>query len=378
MKTGGRLRADIVTNLAKLEHLRAAWDALVGVAPGDTVYTTPAWVLTWYRHFAGADGIRAVTVWDGDDLTAIAPFCCYSPDRPALKFELWSSAASEHGYYGEPLLGRSPETSARAIAGCLAERVAQGTVAVNLRRLWLDGPMRRAVDERPDLDCRPMAPPAESAVVAFDEEPDPEQFLHRLARKHGVPRRARRLAEAFADVTYLPDDPDIEGALADMERMLKQRWELAGPTQFRGEQLTRFTKAVLRALAADGHLRMSSLKADGRRLALSVVFQVGDTAVGEYSAFDPDPELAKFGVGQQERYEVLSHAHRNGVVRVDTLPVGDHEYKLKWTNTTHTSQSVSVTATGKRGQIARVARRVAMSRHAHHMHDRERSLHSPR
>jgi CelD/BcsL family acetyltransferase involved in cellulose biosynthesis len=363
--TVGGLRTELISNALGLEELRDGWEALVGQAPGDSVFATPAWVLTWYRHFAAADTVRAVAVRDGDDLVALAPFSAYRVGHPALGYELWTTAGAEHGYYGEPLLGPFPEAAARAIAGRLADRVAAGTVAVNLRRLWFEGAMHRALVDHPHLDCRPMALPADSAVVRFDREPDPERYLRRLAKKHGVPRRARRLEERFDEVTYVPDDPDIEGALADMRRMLEQRWEPGtGPGLFTGAGRARFTRAVVPALAADGHLRVSSLQADGRRVALSVVFQVGDGVVSEYAAFDADPELARLGVGQRELYEVVSHAHRSGLAAVDLSAVKDYDYKLRWANAIYTSQSVSVTATGWRGRLARTVRRPAMSRHA--------------
>lgn len=362
---GVGLRTEVLTSTAQLEPLRDAWDGLVGRASGDTVFATPAWVLTWYRHFAPEDGVRVVTVWDGDDLAAVAPFSCHRLGHPSLGFRLWTTAGAEHGYYGEPLLGTSPAAAARTIAACIASQVAKGTVAVNLRRLWVDGPMHRAVTEHPHLDCRSMALPADSAVVRFDREDDPDRLLRRLAKKHGVPRRARRLDERFDEVTYVPDDPDIVAALADMRRMLTERWEEgAGPEIFSTARRAQFTEAVIPALAADGHLRVSSLQGDGRRLALSVVFQVGETILSEYSAFDPEPELAKLGVGQRELYEVISHAHRSGLAAVDLSAVKDYAYKLRWTNTTWASQSVGVTTTGWRGVAARAARRVAMSRQA--------------
>ena len=70
--------------------------------------------------------------------------------------------------------------------------------------------MLAALRARDDLSRVPMGHVAHAAVVRFDRLDDPHDHLERLARRHDIPRRMRRLAEAHGPIAYLPDDPRRE------------------------------------------------------------------------------------------------------------------------------------------------------------------------
>ena len=140
------------------------------------------------------------------------------------------SAGTEHGDHGEPLLGPEPAPVAGAVAEHLAQLVRSRLAAVNARRLFEEGPMLAALRARDDLARVPMGHVAHAAVVRFDELDDPHDHLERLARRHDIPRRMRRLAEACGPVAYEPDDRRRETTLDAMAAMLLDRWGTeAGP-----------------------------------------------------------------------------------------------------------------------------------------------------
>ena len=138
----------------------------------------------------------------------------------------------------------------------------------------------------------------------FDRWDDPEAALRKLGRKHGVPRRMRRLAEAHGEVVYVPDDADLDAALDTMRDMLGRRWGPDdGPPLFRGAGREAFTRESLRALAADGMARVATLRAGDRPVAVSTMLELADRQVSDNAAFDPD--LAAFGPGQAEMHHML-------------------------------------------------------------------------
>ena len=269
------LRVEAVTELVDLEALTDRWSALVRSSPQATAYASPAFVLTWYRHFERPGGIYAVTVWHGDELVGLAPFARTRLGYGPAHVTLLVSAGTEHGDYGDPLLGPHPGPVAAAIADHLAALVGRRTV-INARRLRDDSPTLAALERRDDLATVPMGQVAEAAVVRLDQVDDPEAHLRRLAKKHSVPRRLRRR-------------------------------------------------------------------------------QVSDNA-----AFDPDPELAPYGLGQAEMAMMLDHAHASGAAEVD-LRAGDFPYKHRWANATRTSRSVVLSAPGRQGDVMMALRRGAMS-----------------
>lgn len=366
------LRTEIVDDLRDLRLLREPWQRLLGASPSATVFGTPAWVLTWFDYFA-EQGVHAVTVWDGDELVGIAPFVRTSFGLPLARTCLLATVGSEHGYYGEPILGPPPvHPVAAAIAGHLERTVRRGRTAVNLRRLWTGGAMHDVLLQLPGATCQPMASPSDSAVLRFGELPDVDAYFRKLARRHGIRRRARRMDEHFDVVEYTPADPAIDDALDDMRAMLRRRWAPGtGPRLFTGARRRAFTKEVIKELAADGHAEVSVLRADGSRVAMSVLFRVGDRCFNDYTAFDP--AFAEFGVGNRELYECLRHAYDEGATEVDLSAVSGFEYKLRWANTTVSSQSVTLLPTGWRHGMASAGRRVAMSYRARHLARLERT-----
>ena len=363
------LRTEVVTDLAGLEALAAPWEELLLRSPGSTAFASPGYVLTWYRHFERPGGIYAIAVRRGDELVGLAP---YAQSRLGGRrgFRLLVSAGTEHGDYGEPLLGPNPGPVAAAIAEHLSELVRGRSVAVNLRRLYDGGPMLRALAERDDIVRRPMGLVAHATLVRFDALDDPEAYLDRLARRHSIPRRMRRLREAHGDVTYVVDSPDVDAALDAMRDMLRARWAPGtGPRIFATPRLEAFTRAVIHTLVDADQGRVSTLDADGRPVAATSVFRVGDRYISDNAAFEP--ALAKYGLGQAELYETLRHSLAEGAAEVD-LRAGDFPYKAKWGNDERVTRSIVVTAPGKVGEVALAARRVAMSMRARRMGRRVR------
>jgi CelD/BcsL family acetyltransferase involved in cellulose biosynthesis len=355
---GQALRVEVVTDLDDLAALADQWSALVHASPLATAYATPAFVLTWYRHFEQPGGIYVLTVWRGDDLVGLAPFARTRIGRAPAAITLLVSAGTEHGDYGDPLLGPDPEPVAAAITDHLACLVRQ-RIVVNLRRLRDDGPALTAIRARDDLAQAPMGQVADAAVVRFDQVDDPVVHLRRLGKRHGVPRRLRRLAEAHGPVEYRPDDADVTAALDTMRAMLHRRWGPDdGPYMFRGARMEAFTRDTMRALVDSGFGRVATLTAGDRPVAVSTVLHVGDRQVSDNAAFDPD--LAEFGPGQAEMHWMLTHAHRAGAREVD-LRAGDFPYKHRWANATHRTRSLALTTPGRQGQAMMAARRAMMS-----------------
>lgn len=352
------LRVEAVTDLADLDALAGPWASLVHRSPHATAYASPAFVLTWYRHFEQPGGIYAVAVWHGDDLVGIAPFARTSLGWGPASASLLVSAGTEHGDYGEPLVGRDADAVAAAIADHLAGLVRRRTV-INVRRLREGGALLRALEAHDGLRRAPMGYVAEASVVRFDQLDDPARHLQRLARKHNVPRRLRRLAEAHGEVAYLPDVADVTLGLDAMRDMLRRRWPAGeGPPMFASPGTEAFWRDAIRALVESGFGRVAMMTAGGRPLAVSTVLEIDDRQVSDNAAYEPD--FARFGPGQAEMHMMLTHALATGATEVD-LRAGDFPYKHRWANASHRTRSLVLTTPGLERDAMLGVRRVAMS-----------------
>ena len=353
-----RLRVEVVTDLVDLDALTDPWTDLVHTSPFATAYAAPAYILTWYRHFERPGGIYTITVWHGDRLVGLAPFARTRLGHPPAAVTLLVSAGTEHGDYGDPLLGPDPTPVAHAIADHLATLTRHNTI-INLRRLRDDGPTLATIEARDDIAQTPMGQIADAAVIRLDQLEDPATHLKRLAKKHSIPRRLRRLAEAHGDITYHPQDPDPTRALDTMRDMLQRRWgPNDGPPMFRTPHMDAFTRDTLHNLTTTGFARIATLTAGTTPVAVNTVLQVGRSVVSDNVAVDPD--LHSFGPGQAVLLHLAEHANDCGVREVD-LRAGDFPYKYKWANTTHRTRSVALTIPGIRHDAMLVARRDLMS-----------------
>jgi len=273
----GSLHTEVISDLAGLAAIEADWQDLLLRTPLATSYASPAWVLTWLRHFEHKHGVHAVAVRRDGELVGLAPFAQSRFGAGRLGYRLLVSAGTEHGDYGEPLLGTDPVPVAEAIAEHLSQLVHRGNVAVNLRRLDDGGAMLPAIEKRDDVVRQPMGEVAHAAIVDFAPLDDPNAYLDRLARGHDIPRRMRRLGERSESLVYDSRDADVEGTLDDMRDMLRGRWEPGtGPRLFHTPALERFTREVIRAMVDSDVAHVSSLKADGKRIAITNVFRVAD------------------------------------------------------------------------------------------------------
>ena len=355
------LRVEAVTDLDDLVALTEPWSALLHATPDATAYVSPAYVLTWFRHFEVPGGMHVVTVWRGDTLVGIAPFARTDIGWGPTRATLLVSAGTEHGDYGDPLLGADPVPVADALVDHLASLTRRRTV-VNVRRLRVDGAAWAAIYARPDLDRTSMGLVADAAAVRLDQMDDPATTLRRLARKHDVPRNMRRLAEAYGEVTYVAGDDDLPRALDVMRSMLTRRWrDGEGPKLFRSPALEAFTRESVAELVAAKLGRVDCLTAGGQRVTVSTVFQVDDREIGDNTVVDPD--FSRFGPGHAALAFQLEHALETGVRELD-LRAGDFPHKQRWANATIRTRSLSLTPPGRQGDVMRQARRVAMSRRA--------------
>ncbi|MDD9370882.1 MAG: hypothetical protein PV358_12265 [Acidimicrobiales bacterium] len=118
-----------MTDLSDLVALTDQWTALVHASPHATAYASPAYILTWYRHFERPGGIYAITIWHHDQLVGLAPFARTRIGHPPAAITLLVSAGTEHGDYGEPLLGPDPTPVAHAIASGHQSRLASASAA---------------------------------------------------------------------------------------------------------------------------------------------------------------------------------------------------------------------------------------------------------
>jgi CelD/BcsL family acetyltransferase involved in cellulose biosynthesis len=349
------LSVEALTSLAELLRLEPHWQGLFRRSREATAFASPAAVQTWYRNVEPHSGIYAVSVWCDDVLVGMATF---STIRLGY-FRLLVTTGAGFGFHGDPLLGSDPAPVANAIIDHLRDFVSSGTGAVYLRRLRTNWTMANALDDRDDVTCQPMGSDESNSLIRFDQMNDPEDYFAAVARKHAVPRRRRRLLERFERVDYVPDDPDPHAAMDDMRDMMYRRFGMERRT-YRTPQNRKLIHDLVDELMATDNVKVSSLVADGTRIASTIALYAGSRTF--WYVVSSEPDLKWYGLGHIELYDFLYNAYQYGVTEVD-LGSTNFDYKHRWANAVMHHRTVAIMAPGLRGTLANNLRRAAIRLH---------------
>lgn len=350
------LYVEVLRDVASLERIRPQWHELRRASHEGSAFTGPTFALDWYRSAEPRGGIYVIAVWRGEVLAGVMPL---SSTRVG-GVRVLTSMGADGSYYGDPLLGPDQGAVAGAIVSHLCRITAWGLSVLSLRKLLAAGSVLKSLRDQSELDVRTLRTHTQ-CLLRFDQLGDVDEYFRQVSRRHQVERRRRRLAEHLGAVEYLPEDPEPDRAAAVMIDILKRRFDpensVAGAKYLtKAEQF--LTSSLFRELIDVGEAQISSLKAGGKRVAVSVDIAARNRLDAEYVANDPD--YLRHGAGSVKMYEFLLNASRSGVEVVD-LGSADYEYKSRWVPHTDELQDVLVTSRGASGALAHALRRVAMA-----------------
>ena len=266
------LRAEAITDPARLEELSEAWDELAVDAA--LPFCAPGWLLPWWRE-AAPQGARlhAVAAFDGERLVALAPFFV---DGDAL-LPLGCGANTRV----EPLTRPGREADAnRALAPLLA---GSGAAVVRLSGIpkfspwpellaqaWPGGRAWLHEDER-------MPAPVAEVAGSFDE-----WLGSRSSRMRNHLRKYERLLrERDARVELAAD----AGAVAAFASLHRARWAGRGGSGVLDDRVERAVAAAATALPR-GRFRLFTIDTAGGPVATAVFVAAGGEVNSWLGGFD--------------------------------------------------------------------------------------------
>jgi CelD/BcsL family acetyltransferase involved in cellulose biosynthesis len=184
--------------------------------------------------------------------------------------------------------------------------------------------------------------------------------LNKLAKKHKIRQRLRRLGEAHDPVEFVVHTGDtLEAGLDRLVTLHDRRWEEIDE-QMRGlladGERQQFLLDAVRALDAEGMVRLMSIEAAGRPVAVELDFVQQRRAFLFKGAFDPD--FAEFSPGQLLNHKVFEDGLAAGIEVFDFCR-GDAPYKRRWTNRERHLSIITLSRPGLAGAVARQRFRAA-------------------
>jgi CelD/BcsL family acetyltransferase involved in cellulose biosynthesis len=345
------LEVDTIRDAAGLERLAPRWDGLVFAMARPSPYLLHAWVKAWWNsHGDGAD-LRIHYVRRNGLLIGALPLC----------------ARREHGLRVTRFVGGSDSALADVlvapgedpgIAATLAERAAdEADDLADLFGLPEHSLLAAALGQgRLTLVPRVGAPVLDLAAgwdAIYRERFSPK---HRKAHR----RLRRQLDAQGAFESRLARTPaEIGQALEQAFALHALRWrdrpDRSGFSSPAGRALHRH---ALPALAADDLARIITLRVDGRPIAFTAYFLLGESMVLHNLAFDP--AFGRWSPGVLATHDALEAAAAEGVQRVEFLG-GEEPYKLALTDRLEPLYEGFGLARGARGHAAIAGRRAALA-----------------
>ena len=357
---------DVVDRTEAFEALRDEWDAAVAASVDPNVFLTWEWLHTWWQHFgvgSSRSRLHLVIVRDEHGIAAAAPL--FELDRGVRPMA--STTLRQVGYdagdYGGIVLVRRLDEAVDALLEHLAEQLRGDVDQVVLSRLASDSVtlehLRAALGRAPhDRRLATAELEADDSVCPYTDVRDGYDMIRPL-RKNRVPQRLRRLGEAHeVEFTY-HTGPTLEQGITWLADLHERRWA-DRQAEFSGlladKAATEFLNDAIRALDSAGWLRMLTLTADGKPVAVRLDFEYAKRVYMLKNAIDP--EFSAFGPGHITHARVLEEGMARGVEEFDFLR-GDHDYKRRWSNGERHLLAVNLRRPGLVGELARQRSRVA-------------------
>jgi CelD/BcsL family acetyltransferase involved in cellulose biosynthesis len=309
---------------------------------GSGAWVTPAWMLGWWRTHRPSAGLRIVTVFEGDELVALGPFCQMGP--PGLRIVRFL------GQVHQP--NRVLTAPGRgAAAGLVWDALCRRGSVLDLfgiedrpetgYRLLVESPRWSVFDEPSDTCVRIVL--GSSADDYFGTRPELFKDMQRVGRK--VERDGHTVDVVGADTpmeleALLPEIASIAAA-AQRDRFLSGDLESLA----RG-----IVPGTIAAMARAGRVRVTLVRLDERPAAFALDFLGGGTVNGHLMAFDR--EWQSYAPGRRCMEEVLRWAVKQGRREFD-LGVGTSDYKRRWSDDEYHTRRVVAARTPTELALAR-------------------------
>jgi CelD/BcsL family acetyltransferase involved in cellulose biosynthesis/SAM-dependent methyltransferase len=311
------LDVGVVSDIAGLETLEAAWWDLFDASAEATPFQSPAWLIAWWRAFHPGD-LRTIVVRDGDRLVGLAPFYI---ERTTSGGRLLAMGIGTSDYLDVLV---APDCSGQALAAIGA--------AVEALPGWQEWEL---TDMAPFAAGRGL--PALSGctaeesltaarhVLALTDDPAALLPTGKSRKLRMAEHRARRDG---GHTIHRADAGSLDRLLTWLIDLHRRRWTGRGETGvFADPRVERCHREALPRLLRHGMLRLYGLERNGVVTAVQLGFQHRRRAFAYVAGFDPAD--AQVSPGTLLTAHAIREAQREGCRWFDFLK-GEEAHKQSW------------------------------------------------
>ena len=349
----GAMRVACIDTLEGMTALRPEWNELLQASAANGPFLTWEWLHAWWTHLRSAATLKVVTVRDGGDLIAIAPFMATASAASWFSQLEFVGAGRAGSDYLDVIVRTGRETAAlRAIAGFIEtqqmtlrlDRLPEASLGAQLGdRLAANGWVASAV---PDGVC-PFVPLAGHTW---------DSYLATLGSAHraNVRRRLRAAGRQF-QMHFAPVTSEFgrREALEALGRFHERRFAASGgSTAFFTPALRAFHAEAARRAHDGAWLRMYVLWLDDVPAAVMYGFLYNRRFFFYQHGFDD--RYAPHSVGLVVMALTIRAAIDEGAQAFDFL-WGAESYKRLWAGETRTLRQIRLFPPHAAGRLHRCA-----------------------
>jgi len=322
------MRVEVFTAVSAFQDLRAEWCQLLAQVPFQSVFFTPEWQETWWRHFGATRQLHLLTVRSSDGtLQGLVPLMSSPGIEGTARLELIGdlelcdyldvlmAPARQHevGHaVVEYLLGNGGEE----VEVCLQNLSQHSATSAVFQDCLLHSGLTVEVEQIET--CPTVLLPSEwEAYLALLRGKDRHELRRKLRRAAAAARLEYRVTSAAAQL-----DEDINTFVA-LHRMSQQDAKQG----FMTPEKEAFFRAMARQLWPQGWLEMAFLYADGEPIATLCCFAYGSTYAAYNSGYHP--AYGDLSAGIVLFAERIRTAIARGFTAFDFMR-GDEPYKYRF------------------------------------------------
>jgi CelD/BcsL family acetyltransferase involved in cellulose biosynthesis len=322
-----------IENLADLEPMRAAWDALAGGCP----FRSWSWISTWWRHYGAGNTARQLQVWlafrdataEAASLIGVLPTYVDASWTQGSVLRLLGDGEVCSDHIGLLTAAGTEEAIARAVAAELLQRADWDLL--DFAGVDADDAATSTLLDSLALGNATVTRLAADRCWAIDLPSSWDEFLAMQSKSHRKQLRqldSRVIQPGRADWKLVESADDFATAwstLVDLHQ--RRRQSLGEPGCFASRKWAAFQWDVAQHLLAEGRLRLSLLTLDGRPIAAE--YHMAGAGVTYAYQGGVDPDRLHDEPGQLSTICSIKRAFSEGHRQFDFLR-GDEPYKAHW------------------------------------------------
>ncbi|HWL64504.1 MAG TPA: GNAT family N-acetyltransferase [Actinomycetota bacterium] len=301
------------------------WKELLERDPNRHIFATPEWNRLWWEQFGAGKDLFVLTMYSGEDLTAIVPL--YRKPEDGRKIFRFNGGIDLTDYQGPVCSLDDRDVVAETLVKWLAETDIEWD-EFDAHNMPVPLGFAEFLVERADRDGFSWALDQEETTAVMTLPDSWDEYLEHLDKKerHELRRKRRRLGRDHPDARIHSSDEDtLEEDLSKFIDLHRQAEGTKG--RFMGPEIAEFFKRIADCFASLGWLRLDTLSIGDRALASTFSFQYDNTFYLYNSAFDPT--IGRLSPGYILVSQLIEDAIEGGVRRFDFLR-GPERYKYQF------------------------------------------------